>query len=238
MKSIANTYIKDALTNLPEINCEKIYVLFDSEWKKTYITDAYIINEFENEQKLIFKDICDASNKNISKVRDLIFFKAESNEYYQKSLEYLRKRINRNIVRFEQGYRISINENITYEPLGLSTNEIRERISNKFHQTMVTHIKNQRKRFCSILEEQEITNIAQMQIEEERNDIFYVERSKKQAIQRASDDNIFNTGFINFLLINDTVDIKSLTDELEEYILPEEEKTKNANKEMKKLYAR
>lgn len=108
MKSIANTYIKDALTNLPEINCEKIYVLFDSEWEKTYITDANIINEFENEQKSIFKDICDASNKNISKVRDLIFFKAESNEYYQKSLEYLQRRINRNTVRFEQGYRIGM----------------------------------------------------------------------------------------------------------------------------------
>ena len=235
MKSIANTYIKDALTNLPEINCEKIYVLFDSEWEKTYITDANIINEFENEQKSIFKDICDASNKNISKVRDLIFFKAESNEYYQKSLEYLQRRINRNTVRFEQGYRISINGNITYEPLGLSINEIREKIANKFHQTMVTHIKNQRKKFCSISEEQETMNIAQMRIEEERNDIFYVERSKKQAIQRAGDDNIFNTGFINFLLINDTANIKSLTDELEEYILPEEEKTINANKEMKKI---
>ena len=235
MKSIANTYIKDALTNLPEINCEKIYVLFDSEWEKTYITDANIINEFENEQKSIFKDICDASNKNISKVRDLIFFKAESNEYYQKSLEYLQKRINRNTVRFEQGYRISINGNITYEPLGLSINEIREKIANKFHKTMVTHIKNQRKKVCSISEEQETMNIAQMQIEEERNDILYSDRSKKQAIQRAGDDNIFKTGFINFLLINDTANIKSLTDELEEYILPEEEKTINANKEMKKI---
>ena len=100
---------------------------------------------------------------------------------------------------------------------------------------MVTHIKNQRKKFCSISEEQETMNIAQIRIEEERNDIFYVERSKKQAIQRASDDNIFKTGFINFLLINDTANIKSLTDELEEYILPEEEKTINANKEMKKI---
>ena len=147
----------------------------------------------------------------------------------------MQKRINRNTVRFEQGYRISINENITYEPLGLSINEIREKIANKFHKTMVTHIKNQRKKVCSISEEQETMNIAQMQIEEERNDILYSDRSKKQAIQRASDDNIFNTGFINFLLINDTANIKSLTDELEEYILPEEEKTINANKEMKKI---
>ena len=138
-------------------------------------------------------------------------------------------------MRFEQGYRISINENITYEPLGLSINEIREKIANKFHKTMVTHIKNQRKKVCSISEEQETMNIAQMQIEEERNDILYSDRSKKQAIQRASDDNIFNTGFINFLLINDTANIKSFTDELEEYLLPEEEKTKNANKEMKKI---
>lgn len=235
MKSKANTYIKSELIKLPEITVSEIYVLFDSQWNKTYVTDANIICEFENEQKSIFKKICDTSNKNILKVRDLIFFKAESNEYYQKSLEYLQRHINGNTVRFEQGYQISINENITYEPLGLTINEIRERITNKFHQTMVTHIKNQRKKFCPISEDQEIQNIAEIQVEKETNDILYNSRSKKQAIQRASDDNIIITGFINFLLIHSPSEIKSFIDELEEYLLPEEEKTKNANNEMKTI---
>ena len=152
-----------------------------------------------------------------------------ANLFFLVSLRFAQKN------RFDIAYISDLGDFSTAHILTFPINEIRERISNKFHKTMVTHIKNQRKKFCSISEEQETMNIAQMRIEEERNDIFYVERSKKQAIQRASDDNIFNTGFINFLLINDTANIKSLTDELEEYILPEEEKTINANKEMKKI---
>jgi hypothetical protein len=124
--------------------------------------------------------------------------------YYTESLEYLQKNICEDAIRFEDAYEICVNKIIPHISIELALNEIKTIISEKFHQTMVTKVKNNMVKFSRMDNYEENIHIAEMQIEAEKDDIIYGKRTKKIAIQRASNDNIISTAFINFMLIHNS----------------------------------
>ena len=237
VKSMANGYIKDVLKKSPEIIYREVYVVYDKHWSKTYITDAKTIDAFKEKQKELFKNIASKCGKGISNVRDLIFFKNERELYYTASLEYLQKNICEDAIRFEDAYEICVNKIIPHISIELALNEIKTIISEKFHQTMVTKVKNNRVKFSRMDNYEGNIHIAEMQIEAEKDDIIYGKRTKKIAIQRASNDNIISTAFINFMLIHNSTDSELFLEELNEYILndPKNDNANAADKEMKKI---
>ena len=149
----------------------------------------------------------------------------------------MQKNICEDAIRFEDAYEICVNKIIPHISIELALNEIKTIISEKFHQTMVTKVKNNRVKFSRMDNYEENMHIAEMQIEAEKDDIIYGERTKKIAIQRASNDNIISTAFINFMLIHNSTDSKLFLEELNEYILndPKNDNANAADKEMKKI---
>lgn len=236
IKAIANSYIKTALTKAPEILLQEIYVLYDKNRSKTYITNTNTIEKFKNKQKKIFMDIANKSKNDIRNLRDLIFFEKERKMYYAKSVMYLQKNVCKETTWFESAYKIIIDKNTPYKPLGLTLDEVKTRISKKFYQTMTTRIKNKRKTFCTMDATTEKQHIAGLEIEAEKNIMIERKRTEKLAVQRANNDNIICTAFINLLLLHESYEIKLFASELNEYIIKDDgnERIKAANKEIKK----
>lgn len=233
IKSMANNTIKQALTS-SGFYVKKVYVLFDEHWNKTYIKEKDEINAIEQAKDIAFSSVCSESVKNINRPNDLVFFKEESQKYHNLVLGEIHRIGYNDAKRFEIGYQISINDK---EPeLSLSMAEIKKCLSEKFHQTIITHLHNIRKHFCSIPEALEIDELAKAKAEKEKNNLFTVnkaERKRKTSVKFANRDSIVNIALINFLQLYEKNEIELFSEELEEYIINDADAiTKIANSDL------
>ena len=234
IKSMANNTIKTAIFNSSIFRAEKIYILFDESWNKTYIKEKKEINTIELAKNVAFSSVCAESTKNIKRPNDLVFFKEESQKYHELVLKKIHNMGYPNAERFEMGYQIAINNK---EPeLHLSIDEVKKCLSEKFHQTMITHLYNIRKHFCLVSEDEEINALATIKAENKKNNRFDLSKSRRKietSVKFASNDSIISLALINFLQLHEKNEMKMFSQELEEYVVKDADATAS-NKELTK----